>query len=297
MNIPEISGTIAILYYLTELILSISRARKNGKLNLQTRKDELLKGHQLKIHDDISKFSKSNLTPKLPCHKFEFSLDTIDVKINQLPLDNLEIEYKCLLEHIKTGYGKGDSSLYSMLKELLSQETEYKKEIASTFGEIEAKIKNIMRENYNYFPGKAWNGTPKQILNGDYKYDFPLLFNRIVNAMLGGRTIKIEAFTPFEEKGLISFNEAGTNKTIVIFPEKLNALQRFTDNINSIVSEFQSKINILKEEQKYIMGKENTIKAKLRQITSRYESGYRIDGKCSFCEATLNEKKIEHLKA
>lgn len=296
MNILEISGAIAILYYLIEAILSISRGRKNGKLNLQTHKDQLLKGHQLKIHDDINKFSNSNLTPKLPCHEFESSRDTINVKLKHFPLDNLEIEYKCLLEHIKTGYNKWDSKLYPMLKELLSQETEYKKEIASTLGEIEVQIRNIMIENYNYFPGNAWNGTPKQILNGDYKYDFPLLFNSIVNAMLDGRTIKIEVFTPFEEKWLISFNEAGTNKTIVIFPEKLNALQIFTDNINGIVSEFQPKINRLKEEQKDIMGKENTIKAKLRQITSKYKSGYRIDGKCSFCEAILKEKKIENLR-
>lgn len=296
MNILEISGTIAIIYYLVELIVARNRFQKNDGLNLQTRKDELLKGHQLKIRDDINKFSKSNLTPELDCHGFEFSLDTSNVKLKQFPLDNLEIEYNYLLEHIKTGYDKGDSSLYSLLKELLNQETEYKKEIASTLGEIEVKIKNIMIENYNYFPGNVWNGTPKQILNGDYKYDFPLLFKSIVNAMLGGRDIKIEAFTPFEEKWLISFNEAGTNKTIVIFPEKLNALQKFTDNINSIVSEFQPKINILKEEQKDIMGKENTIKAKLRQITSRYESGYRIDGKCSFCEAILKEKKIENLR-
>ncbi len=183
-----------------------------------------------------------------------------------------------------------------MLKELLSQVIEYKKEIASTLGKIEAKIKNIMIENYNYFPGNSWNGIPRQILNGDYKYDFPLLFNCIINAMLDGKAIKIEACTPFAEKGLVSFNEAGTNKTIVIFPEKLNALQKFTDNINGIVCEFQPKINILKGEQKHIIGEENIIKTKFRQLTSRYESGYRIDGKCSFCEATLKEKKIEHLR-
>ncbi len=91
MNILEISAIIALLYYPAELIADIIRAQKNNKLNLQTRKDELLKGHRLKIYDDINKFSSSNLTPKLPCHEFEYSPDTINVKLKHFPWDNLKL--------------------------------------------------------------------------------------------------------------------------------------------------------------------------------------------------------------